>query len=129
MDATPAAFAWVVDTTAPTLSLSASATSLWPVTGKVVVDTISGAITDDGAGVDPQSLMFVVRDEYGQVQPSGPVAVGADGRFSFLVPLEASRLGDDLDGRRYEVVVSARDAAGNRGTASIVIVVPHDQRK
>ena len=35
------------------------------------------------------------------------------GKYSFSVSLEASRLGDDADGRRYEVIVSAMDKAGN----------------
>jgi hypothetical protein len=68
-----------------------------------------------------------VTDEYGQVQPSGSFAPGADGSYSFGVPLVAARNGDDRDGRTYTIVVGARDAIGNVGSCSTVVTVPHDQ--
>ena len=37
-------------------------------------------------------------------------------------------MGSDLDGRRYEIIVSASDKAGNGASASTFVVVPHDQR-
>jgi hypothetical protein len=45
------------------------------------------------------------------------------------VLLDSSRKGEDLNGRRYDVVVTATDRAGNQVAASIAIIVPHDQRK
>jgi hypothetical protein len=65
-----------------------------------VPDTISGRITDSGdSGIDPNSVMFEVVDEFGAVQPSGRIVLKAPGRYSFTLMLEASRLGEDLDGR------------------------------
>ncbi len=118
-----------MDLTPPSETLSASLTSLWPANGKLVADTISGSIGDAAAGVDPASVRFRVIDEYGLVQPAGSVTIAADGHFSFVVSLEASRQGGDRDGRRYEIVVSAADTAGNAMSASIIVVVPHDQGK
>ena len=126
VDPTPAAFSWTVDLSAPSIVLNASLTSLWPPNGKLVPDTITGTITDALTGVDPATVTFAVTDEYGQVQPAGTVSLGADGRFSFVIALEASRLGADRDGRRYAVAVSAADAVGHTRSASIIVVVPHD---
>jgi len=126
VDPTPAAFTWTVDLAGPSITLNASVVSLWPANGKLVPDTITGRVTDALAGVDPTTVTFTVTDEYGQVQPAGAVSLGADGQFSFVILLEASRLGADHDGRRYVIAVSAADAVGHGGSASIVVVVPHD---
>ena len=90
--------------------------------------TISGTITDTESGVDAHSLTFSVRDEYGEVQPAGAITLGAGGTFSFTVSLRAARQGSDRDGRRYTVVVRAEDNAGNQGSSSAVVTVPHDRR-
>ena len=86
-------------------------------------------MTDAGSGINTTTAAFHVVDEYGTVHPSGPVSVGADGRYSFTVMLQASRLGSDSNGRRYEVVVTVSDNAGNAGSASAIVTVPHDQGK
>lgn len=72
------------------------------------------------------SAAYVVMDEYGQIQPSGNLPLGADGSYSFTVALQASRNGNDQDGRHYTIVVSAKDNAGNLGFASTTVTVPHD---
>jgi hypothetical protein len=65
-------------------------------------------------------------DEYGQIQPSGSVPLGADGRYAFTVALQASRNGNDRDGRHYTIKVSATDHAGNPGDASATVTIPHN---
>ncbi len=117
------------DKTPPTISLSASTSTLWPPNGKFDAVTLTGSIADALSGVDVNKATFNVVDEYGRVQPTGPVAIGPNGAYSFVVDLEASRLGQDLDGRTYQVFVSASDKAGNRASASTVVTVPHDQRE
>jgi hypothetical protein len=67
-----------------------------------------------------------VQDEYGRVQPKGAITLGAGGNYSFTVFLQASRLGSDLDGRRYTIAVGAKDNAGNAASKSIAVIVPHD---
>ena len=70
---------------------------------------------------------FAVLDEYGLIQPTGPVSVQPNGSYTFTVQLQASRRGQDQDGRHYSVALSAKDLAGNVGSASTSVTVPHDQ--
>jgi hypothetical protein len=64
-------------------------------------------------------------DEYGQIQLSGSVTL-VDGKYAFTVALQASRRGNDQDGRHYLIAVSATDKAGNRGGASATVTVPRN---
>jgi VCBS repeat-containing protein len=112
----------------PSETAAASLPTLWPPNGKLVSDVISGTITDEGdSGIDPASLTYTVVDEYGAVQPSGTFTLQSDGTYSFTVPLEASRLGNDKDGRVYTITVNAADNAGNASSITITVTVPHDQ--
>jgi len=45
----------------------------------------------------------------------------------FTISLQASRNGNDKDGRHYTITVSAGDFAGNLGVTAAVVIVPHDQ--
>jgi hypothetical protein len=112
-------------TTPPVVTLSATPTSLWPPNGKTVPVTVSGTITDTGCTVT--TATYAVTDEYGQVQPSGPVAVGKGGAYSFTIPLQASRLGADLDGRLYTITVIASNNGGKTGSQVARVIVPHNQ--
>ena len=116
------------DTAPPVITVAATPKLLWPPNGAMVPVTISGSITDTESGVDAHGLTFSVRDEYGEVQPAGAITLGADGTYSFVVSLRAARQGSDRDGRRYTVVVRAKDNAGNQGSSSAVVTVPHDRR-
>jgi hypothetical protein len=118
----------VVDATGPTVTATAPGT-LWPPTGKTIPVQVRGTISDSGSGVNRSSARFAVTDEYGAVQPSGSIVVAADGAFTVNVPLVADRLDADADGRKYTIVVTARDNAGNTGTATVVVRVPHNQGK
>lgn len=117
-----------IDTIPPVVSISANPRTLWPPNRAMIPVTVSGTITDSGSGVNPSSPTFRVSDEYGFVQPSGRVTLNADGTYSFTVLLQASRNGEDLDGRRYVITVSAVDNAGNSASVSTGVTVPHDQR-
>ena len=68
-------------------------------------------------------------DEYGLVEPQGSFSIGQDGRYSFVVELEARRRGNDRDGRRYLITVTADDNDGNVGIASTTVTVRHDRRR
>ena len=117
-----------IDRTAPEVTLSASAATLWPPNGKLVPIILRGTMTDTLSGVDPTTARFRVIDEYGAVQPAGLIALMPNGGYSFSVMLEASRRGQDKDGRRYEIIVTADDKRGNHASVSTVVTVPHDQR-
>jgi hypothetical protein len=116
-----------IDTTPPSITLSPNASTLWPPNGSMTPVLFSGAVTDATSGVDGSSIRFVVTDEYGIVQPSGNVTIAANGTYSFIVPLEASRLGSDWDGRLYTITVTAQDNAGNQASRPTTVTVPHDQ--
>jgi len=75
--------------------------------------------------VQAGSAASVVMDEYGQIQPSGSLTLTADGSYAFTVALEASRRGNDQDGRHYTITVSTRDTIGNPGFKSATVTVPH----
>ena len=122
--------ALLTDERPPTVTVSTIPTEVWPPNGKLATVAVSGTIADDsgGAGVNLGSAVYEVVDEYGQVQPRGSLTPGTDGRYAFTVALEASRLGNDRDGRHYAITVSATDNAGNRGSASTTVTVVHDQR-
>jgi uncharacterized membrane protein len=116
-----------VDTTPPVITISATPKVLWPPNDKMVPVTVSGTITDTGFGVNLTSAAYTVKDEYGEVQPTGAITLSSAGKYSFTVLLRASRRGSDLDGRRYTVTVRAKHNAGNSGSKTSAVTVPHDQ--
>jgi len=87
--------------------------------------TVAGTITNTGCTL--KTAAYKVTDEYGEVQPSGPVTLGPRGAYSFNVSLQASRLGADIDGRLYTITVSASNDAGKTGSRANTVIVPHDQ--
>lgn len=115
-----------VDNTPPRIAVSVAPKFLWPPNGKMTPVTVSGTITDTDSGVNPTTAAYAVQDEYGQVQPHGPITLGPGGAYSFTVLLQASRLGTDLNGRSYTIIVGAKDNAGNSGTKTSMVTVPHD---
>ena len=112
--------------TAPTIGCVATPNTIWPPNGKRVVVTVSGTVTAGSQPIPAGGTTCAVKDEYGEVQPSGSFGLGPGGSYSFGVSLIAARNGDDQDGRTYTIVVSARDAIGNVGSCSTVVTVPHD---
>jgi hypothetical protein len=125
------------DATAPTVSASADKSTIVPATdagtdnGSPVAVTVSGRITDEegGSGLDLTRIDFTVLDEYGLALPSGAITLADGGSYSFTVNLPASRRDTDKDGRKFTIVVSAADAAGNEASKSVVVTVPHSEGK
>lgn len=115
-----------IDTIPPALTILANPSAIRIRNGSMVPVTVSGTITDSGSGVNASTAAFNVVDEYGLVHPHGAVTLGAGGSYSFVVMLQASRLGSDADGRQYTITVSAQDNAGNPGAVSTVVTVLHD---
>jgi hypothetical protein len=116
-----------IDLTPPTVTIGVTAPILWPPNGKLVSETISGVIADGLSGINPSTATFTVVDEYEQIQPTGPIVLGPGGAYSFTLNLEASRRGQDRDGRTYRIIITATDKAGNQASATTVVRVPHDQ--
>jgi hypothetical protein len=114
------------DTTPPVITVSATPEILWPPNGKLVPVTLVATIMDAGVGVDPSTTVYAVEDEYGSVQPTGSLTLRQDGRYTATIALQSSRNGGDADGRLYTIIVSAFDNAGNEGSATAYVTVPHD---
>jgi uncharacterized lipoprotein YddW (UPF0748 family) len=116
-----------IDQTAPTISLSANPSVIWPPNGKTVPVTISGSGADAVSGL--AGVSYVVTDEY-----ETPLGVplrslnGDSATWTDRLCVEARRKGYDLDGRVYQVVATLTDVAGNTATATVIIRVPHDRR-
>jgi probable HAF family extracellular repeat protein len=116
-----------VPTHPPVITISATPATLWPPNGRMVPVTISGTITDVDSDVDASTAAYTVTDEYRQVEPTGSVTLRPDGSYTFTIQLQASRNGNDQDGRHYLITVSAKDYTGNKGSAATGVTVPHDQ--
>ena len=126
VDSSPASVTFTIDTTPPTLTLfSPSPAVLWPPNGKVTTVNFSGRAADSGSGVG--SATYTLIDEYGERSGSGGVTVAPGGNFSLSHSLEASRKGNDFDGRSYTLTVTVTDQVGNETTRSTRVVVPHDR--
>jgi hypothetical protein len=121
------------DTVPPAITITATPETLWPPNGKLIPVTITGTITGMDSAVDAITATYEVTDEYDSIHLRGPVTVDKDddeeGKFvyTFTIRLQASRKGNDADGRRYTITVSALDTEGNKGSADAIVTVPHDQ--
>lgn len=116
-----------IDQTNPRLTEMASPTQLWPPNHKLDTVNVRGTAIDTVSGINGSRVTYFVRDEYGQVQPRGSAEVDSSGHYSFRVQLQASRSGQDHDGRQYTIFVVAQSGAGRTATQSVVVTVPHDQ--
>lgn len=108
------------DETPPTVTVSATPSILWPPNHRLVNVTIDGSAVDRGSGV--ASVEITVADEYGQYNMTVP-------GFGSTIQLEASRDGNDRNGRVYTITAVATDQAGNSSTATTTVIVPHDMGK
>ena len=88
--------------------------TLWPPNGKLVPVTIVATITDAGSGVDPHTTAYTVEDEYEALSRAVPLPSGGRPLHRYY-SLQASRHGNDRDGRLYTITVSAFDDEGNEG--------------
>jgi subtilisin family serine protease len=113
------------DETPPQIQVTADRARIRPPNGALVPVTFTGSVSDNESVIT--GVSFTTVDEYGKVQPSGVAAVQG-GQFQVTLPLEARRRGNDTDGRRYVVNVTATDLAGNTATAAAEVRVGHDRR-
>jgi len=112
------------DTKPPRITLRAAADIVQSPQGELLRIPISGTITDNLSGVNPNSATFALTDKTGKVRQKGVVHLGLGGRYSQNVFLRASPQNPDLDGR-YVVTVRAKDNAGNAGSKKAVVNVSH----
>jgi hypothetical protein len=117
---TPKSIIVKLDSKAPVITASANPVNIFN-SVRVVPVTISGTIKDNLSGVDPTTVKFVVHDEYGKVEPTGPVTLGANGDYSFTISLRTFVKKRDADGRLYTIRVSAADNAGSARSAEATV--------
>lgn len=137
-----------VDDTSPLVTCTTDKTMLWPPNHNIVDVAVCVYASDNFTDMNELVVAATVRssepdDAAGDGEFSGDVN-GEDG-YSRAVPLDMTfdclkgclvgtvGLRAERDGRqenrRYSIVCEVRDLAGNRSTASCVVVVPHDRRK
>lgn len=107
------------DVTPPTVDLEQVEETLWPPNNKMVLCAVLKGASDDQDPDPAVSDPEVTSDE--------DIDEGDwELREENEIWLRAERDGSG-DGRVYTVTVKATDAAGNEGTATIEVTVPHDQ--
>jgi 6-phosphogluconolactonase (cycloisomerase 2 family) len=115
-------------TTPPVVKVFNSPTFLWPPNGRLARVAVFGTITDPDAACRITTAAYSVKDEYGKVQPTGPVVLNSGGAYRFTIGLQASRSGTDSNGRLYTITVTAMNNAGKKGRQAGKVIVPHDKR-
>jgi uncharacterized lipoprotein YddW (UPF0748 family) len=118
-----------IDRDAPSSTVAADPSELWPPNGNDATVTLSGTAIDEGTGV--AGVTFQVIDEYGEAQPAIPAVLGsgeASLDWTRQVSLPVSRRGEDRDGRTYTIVATVSDKACNTRVVSATVLVPHDRR-
>ncbi len=103
-------------------------TILWPPNHKMQEVSVTGQVLVPG-GCTLSEVGYSIDDEYHIYTGVGEVTVDANGYFSVVIPLEASREGQDKDGRHYRITLFAQDEAGTGVSQTLEVVVPHDMRE
>jgi hypothetical protein len=123
----------VADTMPPTVSVSASPSSLWPpdhrmvpvniaVVAADVCDVVPSIVLQSVASTEPQG-----GSRNGSGRKASDIQSAEIGTADYFVLLRAEREGSG-PGRTYTVTYRATDSAGNGGVGVVEVEVPHDQR-
>jgi len=138
----------VEDSTPPVLICTTDRIALWPPRHQMVEVEISVIVSDACSTPAAMTVSCTVEssepddakgdgaftgDVDGKDGHTDPVPVtlaydSTKGAFVGTVALRAERDGSG-EGRVYSIVCDVEDASGNSGSASCVVVVPHDKRK
>jgi hypothetical protein len=118
----------VCDEIPPTLEVTVTPDSLWPVNHKYV-DVVATVIASDNFDPNPTiSLVSVTSnepdDDLGDGKTTDDIVILDD--FSFMLRAERSGKGDD---RVYTLTYQVTDACGNTTLASVTVTVPRDKSK
>jgi hypothetical protein len=106
------------DATAPVLTCTPTPATLWPPNGKLVPVDVAVDVTDAMSGPNG----FLLTDA-----PTADAEGFVTGTPDVFGLLRARRSGNGGD-RRYTLIYTGYDAAGNAAECAAEIVVPHDQR-
>jgi len=118
----------VVDTTAPSFTLTQHASQLWPVNHKMVLAATLSGLAD---AVDSKPVLRIVVSSNQGVSANGSGNTSPDWQVVknggvWEVWLRAERASPQGD-RTYAINATASDAAGNVASQSATVVVPHSQ--
>jgi len=115
-----------VETNQPPIlnAVTANPKQLWPPNHQAVDVTIAVDATDPNGPEDIVKITYSVADEYGEYD-----VAEKDLPENGVISLIPERDGKDKDGRVYTIRVTVYDAAGLSDSASVDVVVPHDQGK
>lgn len=113
---------------APTLVVdSIGPAVIWSPNHDATAVTATGRVSN-AEGCASLTLGYSIDDEYGLLSGTGTVPVAVSGDvFTAEIPVEASRLGQDKDGRLYRIQVFASNETGTVTTPVFEALVPHDQ--
>ncbi len=119
---------FMIDLSDPTVSMSTNRSTIFPPNGRTIDVTVEANGADTGSGL--AQVSYVVTDEYGMPLSIGTrMLSGNTANWLESLAVEASRNGDDLDGRRYTIVGTVTDGAGRTSTATATVIVLHDRRR
>lgn len=122
----------VVDTTAPTVTVTLTPNRLWPPNHRLVQVSATVAAGDACAGALPVVLHSITSSEpdngLGDGNTSGDISGAALGTPDTTFALRAERSGSG-PGRVYTVTYRATDPTGNAGTGSAAVRVPSSAPK
>jgi hypothetical protein len=117
----------VIDTSAPILAPVADRTILWPPNHQMVPVNIQANASDNsGLPVTLTATISCNEASDGKTYWTEPVINQLTGTIS--LQLLAERFGKG-SGRKYTIVITAKDASGNASSVQVVVTVPHDQGK
>jgi hypothetical protein len=116
-------------TLSPTkIVVKATPHTLTPPNGQYVPVTVTGTFNESAVNASPSGF-FYVTDQYGKIEPRATIPLhqsttdSSTYSFSFTIELRAQRGSMTLNGRQYDILVGARDAAGAVGK-TIAVHVP-----
>lgn len=115
------------DGTPPTLSLSASPSSVWPPNGKMTPVTVAVTVSDDRDPAPSVKLVSVTCND--GCKPEKDISGAEIGKDDRSFSIMGTRLGARKDGRTYTATYSATNVSGNSVQKSVTILIPHDQAK
>lgn len=115
------------DTVPPYISVTLSPNVIWPPNKRMVPITAT-VIASDNKDATPTIRLISIEcnDCDSAVNDIANATFGTDDR-QFM--LRADRIGHSKTGRVYTITYSATDSAGNVGTGTATVTVPHDRRK
>ena len=121
------------DTEAPDITVATEVLGLWPPNHKYTTFTLADfdvSVSDNCECADLEAtIAYVTSDEPDDAKGGGDGNTTDDIVMvdDYTVKLRAERDGGG-DGRVYTITISATDYAGNIGTASCQVIVPHDRK-